>query len=114
MGGTAKELYEAGITNSMKQWGVTDDAAITAYINSSATPVAPGDFLSSHAVSDIPVKFSSDPDIQARQIATQKWLALFPDGMEAWADARRSGKVSLYPVANSENPDIPNPSTQWI
>lgn len=114
MGGTAKELYEAGITNSMKQWGVTDDAAITAYINSSATPVAPGDFLSSPAVSDIPVKFSSDPDIQARQIATQKWLALFPDGMEAWADARRCGKVSLYPVANSENPDIPNPSTQWI
>jgi hypothetical protein len=114
MGGTAQELYEAGITNSMKQWGVTDNAAITAYINSSTTPVAPGDFLNSPAVSDIPVKFSSDPDMQARQIATQKWLALFPDGMEAWADARRSGKVSLYPVANSENPDIPNPSTQWI
>ncbi len=29
MGGTAKDLYEAGITNSMKQWGVTDAAIIS-------------------------------------------------------------------------------------
>jgi hypothetical protein len=114
MGGTAKELYEAGIENSLKQWGISDNAVITNYINSTATPVAPGDFLNSPAVSNVPVKFSSDPDVQMKQIATQKWLALFPDGMEAWADARRSGAVSLYPVANSENPDITNPSTQWI
>ena len=49
-----------------------------------------------------------------KQIATQKWIALFPDGIEAWAEVRRSGNVSLYPVANSENPDITDPSTQWI
>lgn len=114
MGGNAKDLYEAGITNSMKQWGVTDNAAITAYINSSATPVAPGDYLNSPAVSDIPVKFAADIETQMKQIATQKWIALFPDGMEAWAEVRRSGKVSLYPVANSENPDITDPTTQWI
>lgn len=114
MGGTAQELYEAGIANSMKQWGITDNAAITAYINSTATPVAPNDYLNSPAVSSIPVKFSSDPNVQAKQIATQKWIALFPDGIEAWAEVRRSGNVSLYPVANSENPEISDPSTQWI
>ena len=114
MGGTAKELYEAGITNSMKQWGITDNAAISNYINSNAVPVAPNDFLNSPPVSNIPVRFSNDPEVQKKQIATQKWIALFPDGIEAWAEARRSGAVSLYPVANSENPDITNPSTQWI
>lgn len=114
MGGTAKELYEAGIANSMKQWGVTDENLINAYINSTATPVPPNDYLNSPAVSDVAVKFSTDPDVQMKQIATQKWIALFPDGIEAWADVRRSGAVSLYPVANSENPDIANPATQWI
>jgi hypothetical protein len=98
----------------MKQWGITDNAAITLYINSPATPVAPNDFLNSPAVSDIPVKFSTDPDVQMKQISTQKWIALFPDGIEAWADIRRSGSVSLYPIANSENPDITDPTSQWI
>jgi len=114
MGGTAKELYEMGITNSMKQWGITNDAAIAAYINSSNVPVAPQDFLNSPAVSDAPIKFAVDLPTQQKQIAIQKWLALFPDGNEAWADYRRSRTFILYPVANSENADIPNPNTTWI
>ena len=114
MGGTAKELYEAGITNSMKQWGITDNAAIQAYISSTNTPVPPGDFLNSPAMTNIPVQFSSDATIQKEQVATQKWLALFPDGMEAWADYRRSHALKLYPVANSDNPDIVDPKTQWV
>lgn len=114
MGGTAKELYEAGITNSMKQWGITDNAAITAYINSTNVPVAPGDYLNSPAVSDAPIKFATDLATQKKQVAIQKWLAIYPDGTEAWADYRRSRTFILYPVANSENPDLPNPNTQWI
>ena len=115
MGGNAKELYEAGITNSMKQWGITNDAAIQAYISSSNTPVAPNDYLSSPAVSNIPVSFVvSDVAIQREQIATQKWLGLFPDGFEAWAEYRRTRLPKLYPVANSENPDITNTATQIV
>jgi hypothetical protein len=57
MGGTAKDLYEAGITNSMKQWGVVDAAVIQAYINSTSTPIPPNDFLNSPALTNIPVKF---------------------------------------------------------
>jgi len=114
MGGTPKDLYEAGITNSMKQWGITG-AAVTSYISSTATPVAPNDYLNSPAVSNIPVKFDpANQDIQKEQIATQKWLALFPDGIEAWADYRRGHYNKLYPVANSENADLTNPATQWI
>ena len=114
MGGTASELYGKGITASMNQWGITDAAAITTYINSTNTPVAPNDYLNSPAVSDAPVAFSSDPSMQKKQIGIQKWLALFPDGYEAWADYRRSRAFILYPVANSDNPDITNTTTQWI
>ena len=60
MGGTAQELYQGGITNSMKQWGITDAAAIEAYINSTNTPIAPNDYLNSPPVSDAPVKFAAD------------------------------------------------------
>lgn len=114
MGGTAKELYEKGIENSMKQWGITDPAAISAYTNSSSTPIAPQDYLNSPPAANIPVKFSSDPVVQKQQIFLQKWLAIFPDGAEAWADYRRSHVLPLYPVANSDNPDITNTTTQYI
>lgn len=115
MSGTAKDLYEAGITNSMKQWGIIDAAVIANYINSMNTPVPPADFLNSRALSDVPVKFSdSDQNIQLEQIAIQKWLALFPDGVEAWADFKRLDVLPLYPVANSDNPDITDPTTQTL
>ena len=107
MGGTAEELYNRGIEASMNQWGITDAAAISAYQQSEATPVAPNDFLNSPPVNDIAIKFGGDEDNQRRQIASQKWLALFPDGIEAWADQRRSDLPPLYPVVNSENSALP-------
>ena len=115
MGGTAKQLYEDGITNSMKQWGITNPTVITNYINSTATPIAPNDFLNSPPMTNIPVRWDpANVAVQREQIALQKWLAIFPDGQEAWADYRRSRALKLYPVANSDNPDITNPATQWI
>lgn len=115
MQGTVQELYEAGIANSMKQWGINDETIIQNYVNSDKTPIAPDDFLQSPSVSTVPVKFDgNDTEIQFEQIALQKWIALFPDGAEAWADWRRSQTIDLYPVANSDNPDLPDPRIQHI
>lgn len=114
MGGTAKDMYNAGITNSLAQWGITDNTTVQNYINSIKKPVKPNDYFDSPPMTDIPVVFGATPDVQLEQIATQKWLALFPDGEEAWADYRRSHVLKLYPVAHSDNPDLPNPKTQWI
>ncbi len=115
MGGTAQQMYNMGITNSLIQWNVTSPTVQQAYINSTNTPIAPGDGLSSPAVSTIPVLFDpSNQAIELQQIATQKWLALYPDGVEAWADYRRGHYMAQYPVVNSDNPDITNTSTQWI
>ncbi|MBO0936663.1 SusD/RagB family nutrient-binding outer membrane lipoprotein [Fibrella sp. HMF5335] len=108
MGGTAQALYEKGIEMSMKQWGITDAAKVAAYVSSTKTPVAPGDALNSPALSNIPVKWGSTEAVQREQIGTQKWLALFPDGMEAWAEFRRSRYPKLYPIANSDNADLPS------
>ena len=107
MGGTAQSLFEKGIEISMKQWGVTDPAKIAAYTVSTKTPVAPGDALSSPALSTIAVKWGSSEAVQREQIGTQKWLALFPDGIEAWAEFRRSRYPKLYPIVNSDNADLP-------
>ncbi len=113
-GGTAEDYYEDGITESMKQWGITDGGDISDYINNTSTPVAPMDALNSPKLSDVPVLFGSTVDVQKQQITLQKWLALYPDGNEAWADIRRSGTLKLYPVVNSDNPDLTDPTTQRI
>ena len=109
MGGTAEELYKEGIATSMRQWGIEDEAAITAYTEGTALPAALNDYLLSPPVTDIPVKFASDPEKQREQILTQKWLALYPDGIEAWAEIRRTGFPKIYPLVNSDNPDLPVP-----
>jgi hypothetical protein len=118
--GTAESFYNQGIAESMKQWGITDAAAITAYTNSSATPIAPGDAQNSPAISTAPIKFGATPALQAEQITIQKWLALFPEGVEAWADIRRSRAFKLYPIVQSDNTDLPTfadnktPTNNWI
>ena len=115
MGTTAQAAYEAGIAASMNQWGITDAGAINAYKTSLNTPVAPQDFLNSPPMTDIPVAYDAgDATVALEQVMTQKWLALYPEGMEAWADYRRSKVLKLYPVAVSENSDITNTTTQWL
>lgn len=107
MGGTPKELYETGIEMSLRTWGINDAGAINGYVNSTNVPMAPGGMFNTPALTDIPVKFGSDPEKQREQILTQKWIALFPEGHEAWAEVRRSGYPKLYPVVHSDNPAVP-------
>nr|WP_068888439.1 SusD/RagB family nutrient-binding outer membrane lipoprotein [Pedobacter panaciterrae] len=106
-GGTAKEYYEKGIELSLQQWGVTDNTVIQAYINSAAVPVAPGDVANSAAVAGTPIKWGAAETIQRAQISTQKWLAIFPDGIEGWSEFRRTGYPVMYPLLQSDNADLP-------
>jgi hypothetical protein len=114
MGGDAEDLYNLGIENSMAQWGITDAVKIEAYKNGTSTPADPGDAFHSLPVNDLVVKFGTVEDNQREQIAMQKWLALFPDGIEAWAEYRRTDLPRLYPVAHSDNADITNTATQRL
>jgi hypothetical protein len=105
MGITEEAAYNKGIEMSLAYWGA-DAAEITAYQESLATPQALVDF-DTPPLSDITVKWSADPAKHLEQIATQKWIALFPDGWEAWADYRRLELPKLYPIIVSDNTDVP-------
>lgn len=75
--GVAADHYNAGIEASWNQWGVFDQANFTAYL---ANPE---------------VAYSSTT--WEEQIGYQKWLALFPNGYEAWSEWRRLGYPDLEP-----------------
>ncbi|WP_136480332.1 RagB/SusD family nutrient uptake outer membrane protein [Cognatitamlana onchidii] len=100
--GDAKTNYEAGVTASFAQHGVSGVADYLA--DNSSTPADFVDALNS--VNDIP--YASDVKIafneagsneeKLEQIITQKWIAMFPDGQEAWSEFRRTGYPRLFPV----------------
>jgi len=104
--GTAQQFYEQGIEMSLREHGITDAAVIATYINGTSLPIAPSNYFPTPPLTDIPVKFSTDPQKEREQIGTQKWLALFPECHEAWAEIRRSGYPKFYPLMSSQNPDI--------
>jgi hypothetical protein len=105
MGMTAQDAYNKGIEMSLKYWvaGISD-AAITAYQTGVTTPIALPDF-STPPQSDLTVNWN--PARALEQIMTQKWLGLFPDGWEAWAESRRTEFPTLYPVVHSDDPAVP-------
>lgn len=106
-GGTAETYYNKGIEMSLKYWVPTiTDAQIAAYQAGTTTPVALPDF-NTLPQSDLPVKWSANASRNLEQIMTQKWLGLFPDGWEAWAETRRTEFPTLYPVIHSDDPDVP-------
>lgn len=105
MGITAQDAYNKGIEMSLKYWvtGITD-AQIAAYQTGTTTPIALPDF-NTPPQSDLTVLWN--PARGMEQIMTQKWLGLFPDGWEAWAENRRTDFPTLYPVVHSDDPAVP-------
>lgn len=113
MGGTAQELYEEGIRASIEEWGVATPDQIDDYINSTNTPADyTSDFEPSWnmpALSDITIAWDTSGDMETNleQIITQKWIALYPEGLEAYAEYRRTKYPKLYPIIESRNSNIP-------
>lgn len=108
MGGTAQELYEEGIKASMESWGVSDADAET-YLTVTSDPCAPDDYYDSDPVTTgVTVKWNESGTFEEnlQQIITQRWLALFTTSGEAWAEYRRTGYPIMYPIIDSDDPDI--------
>lgn len=109
MGGTAEGLYNEGIRMSMSEERIgASSTDIEAYISSTNTPVAPDDAWGTSALSDIPVAFEAGASDERKleQIITQKWLALYPDAREAFAEHRRTGYPRLYAIIESRNTKV--------
>ena len=61
---------------------------------------------SKNALGTVSVKWAEDGN-ELERIITQKWIALYPNGMEAWAEFRRTGFPKLFPInENSNDPSI--------
>ena len=50
---------------------------------------------------------AADNETKLQKIITQKWIAMFPEGQEAWSEFRRTGYPKLLPVADNRSKFIP-------
>jgi hypothetical protein len=133
MGGTAQSLYETGITTSFDQWGAsgiatyladaTSRAAAYTDIGTAATTNNIG--ATSSALSTVTIKWN-EPDgfeLKLEKIITQKWIAMYPDGQEAWSEFRRTRYPKVFPVvlnqsagtiiSNTQIRRLPFPQTEY-
>jgi hypothetical protein len=80
---TAEAMYQAGIQASWQQWGlpITTLSTYLANTNVDLTGVA-GDL---------------------QKIQLQQYIAYYPDGLQAWANWRRTGVPALVPTPNAIN-----------
>ncbi|WP_270089102.1 SusD/RagB family nutrient-binding outer membrane lipoprotein [Sphingobacterium sp. SYP-B4668] len=116
MGGSAKSFYESGITASFEETGAT---GAQAYLSNSVltpgpfTDNAEGSSFHTAAPSTITIAWNEDDTFERRleRVMTQKWLALYPDGPEGWAEFRRTGYPKLIPVVVNNSTTI-NRDTQ--
>lgn len=110
MGGTAQAFYEEGVKASFKANGASGAEAYLLGTTTQISYVDPKNTANnSPALTKITVKWDDAADFETKleRIITQKWIALYPEGTEAWSEFRRTGYPKLYPVAVSKNPDLP-------
>lgn len=106
--GDIQTNYETGIDRSMTQYGVSASAA-TYKADATSMPAAYVDPQNSAnnaaALSSITVKWDggASNEVKLERIITQKWLAMFPEGQEAWTEFRRTGYPKLFPVVNNNS-----------
>ena len=101
MGGTAETFYNQGITLSFDQWqagGVENYQ--TNNISKPETYKDPVNNAFSYegVTSEITIKFGKEAGFNEEnleRIITQKWIANFPQGIEAWSEFRRTGYPKL-------------------
>lgn len=99
---TAGTLYEQAVTLSFEERGADN---VKGYLSdATSTPAAYKDPLNKHSMaspqSTITVAWNAAADFETNleRIITQKWIAIFPLGTEAWTEHRRTGYPRLLPA----------------
>jgi SusD/RagB-like outer membrane lipoprotein len=87
-GPTAATLYTDAIRASMAQYGITDTTVVNAYLAQPSVQYVPG-------------------ATGLTQIAYQKWVSMFMQGMEAWTEVRRTQVPALVPGPRAVLSSIP-------
>jgi SusD/RagB-like outer membrane lipoprotein len=101
-GGTAQSYYEQGITESFQDKGLGVPAGyLTDATSVQKDYVDPTDATNNIAgLNKITIAWNGGDTFEhnLQRIITQKWLAIYPDGQEAWSDFRRTGYPKIFPV----------------
>ncbi len=105
--GDAQVNYENGINLSFMQHGAADAATYMA--NNTDTPADYVDPVNASnsitAMSTVTVAWDAGASNEEKleKIITQKWIAMFPDGQEAWSEYRRTGYPKIFPVVSNQS-----------
>ncbi len=81
-GWTAQDAYEAGITASMEENGITDQDVLNTYLAQAG------------------IAWNNDVE----QIQLQNWISIFKEGQEAWAEVRRTDVPVIDMSKGATNP----------
>ncbi|MET3113555.1 hypothetical protein AAKU52_001280 [Pedobacter sp. CG_S7] len=84
---TAKLNYDLAIEQSVRQWNKNDVTGLAAYMT------------------NIDVQYN--PLLALQQIGNQRWVHLFMNGYEGWAEWRRTGYPALSPPPSNNGIQIP-------
>lgn len=102
--GLARQYYEQGIALSFEEKGAEGAQAYIA--DNTSKPSAYTDPLGTYSVSTRPSEVTvawdstaTDIEVNLEKIITQKWIAIFPLGVEGWSEYRRTGYPKLFDAA---------------
>ena len=106
--GSASEWYRKGIEMSFEENGLSS-SEVNSYLNNTNKPVDVAVKVgtvnySASAPTQATTQFSSNKETALEQIMIQKWIALYPNGMEAWTEWRKTGYPKLNPVYVNYSP----------
>lgn len=103
----AKQCYEEGVKVSFEVWGVSGAEDYLA--DKRSTPAKYDDVVGSNsyntALSDVTIAWTAGADFETNleRIITQKYIAGFPEGQEAWSEFRRTGYPKIIPYAVNQS-----------
>lgn len=99
--GSAQDWYRQGIEMSFTENGVS--SSVDSYLNDTNVPVAVAvnvgtvNYSAPAPTTATTAYDGSNKEKALEKIMIQKWIAMYPNGMEAWTEWRRTG----YPKLNS-------------
>ena len=113
VGGTAESLYEKGIEMSFEENGIAS-SEVAGYMSSGLKPSAysfhltnPSVNVDAPALTQATTEWTGTDEEKLEKIMIQKWIALYPNGQEAWTEYRRTGYPKLHStITNYSNGEV--------
>jgi hypothetical protein len=113
--GDAQANYETGVMLSFDQHGASIGNYLTDNTSTPADYIDPVNAANNAlALSNNTVAWDNGADNESKleKIITQKWIAMFPEGQEAWSEFRRTGYPKIFPVVSNQSAGTIDTDTQ--